>query len=101
MHHNGVDADAPDRALREFERRLKIVVFECLGGLGRISSTITTLSAVLRAELHLAAIVVCQLLFGPLLLSAYSISLDLSKRGHPLAAGSASLEMALSARVSL
>jgi hypothetical protein len=28
-------------------------------------------------------------------------SLDLSKRGHPLAAGSASLEMVLSARASL
>src|SRR5215831_7054619 len=66
------------------------------------SSATTTVSAVLRAELHLArdrrspASV-----FGPLLLTAYSISLDLSKRDHPLAAGSASLETALSARASL
>jgi hypothetical protein len=99
MHHNGDDAGATDRALREFERRPKIAASNAWGSLGCISRGTTTVSAVLRAELHLAAIVVCQLLFGPLLLSTYSISLDLSKRGHP--AGSTSLEMALSARVSL
>jgi hypothetical protein len=98
MHHNGDDAGAQDSRSTGVRASSEDSRFECLGGPG--SRATTTFGGPPYQNCMWFAIVVGQLLFGSLLLSAYSISLDLSKRGHPLAAGSASLEMALSARVS-
>ena len=49
MHHNGDDAGAPDRALREFERRPKIAASNAWVVSGVSSRATTTVSAVLRA----------------------------------------------------
>src|SRR5262249_58964924 len=69
--------------------------FECLGNLRCVFQSDNGDFGGPPYRLHFAVIVVClRLVFGSLLLSAYSIRLDLSKRSHPLAAGSASLETA-------
>src|SRR5262249_21167146 len=100
MHHNGDDAGAPDRALREFERRPKIAASNTWG-VSDVSSRATTTVTAVSVPSCFGRDRLLPASFRTAAPESYSISLDLSKRGHPLAAGSASLEMALSARVSL
>ena len=68
MRHNGDDAGAPDRASREFERVMAASIAWVLSDVS--SSATTTVSAVLRAELHLARDRLLLASFRTLLLSA-------------------------------